>query len=84
MDFESEVLKAAREIPRIRERALEPTLDDRIFEGRLGMDSYDFAEIVVILHASIGVDPFARQAPTRDRLHTLRDLARAYANASND
>lgn len=79
MDFETEVLKAVALIPRVRESQLEPTLDDMILGGRLGLDSYDFAELVVILQSATGRDPFARRAPNRSQLQTLRDLARHYA-----
>jgi hypothetical protein len=79
MDFETQVLQAVACIPRVQEAGLSPTLDDAILGGRLDMDSYDFAELVVILQTSTGRDPFAQQAPRRGQLVTLRDLARHYA-----
>ncbi len=81
MDFDAEILKAVALIPRVREAGLVPALDDAILGGRLGLDSYDFAELVVILQGSTGRDPFARQAPSRGRLLTLRDLSAHYAQA---
>lgn len=82
MDTDAAILEAVSLIPRVREAGLIPTLDDAILGGRLGLDSYDFAELVVILQGTTGRDPFARQAPERGRLLTLRDLARHYSEAA--
>jgi acyl carrier protein len=81
MDFENAVLQAVKQIPCIKESGLNPELNDLIFGGRLGMDSFDFAELVVILETATGRDPFSKDAHLRGSLRTLRDLARLYSNA---
>lgn len=84
MDFETAILQAVRQIPRVREAGLEPSLDDRLIGSRLGLDSFDFAELVVILSIQFPKDPFEQQGPRRDRLETLRDLAQSYLRANAD
>lgn len=42
----------------------------------LGLDSLDFAELVVRLEARFGADPFAQGAPPR--VSTIAQLARLY------
>ncbi|MGE0446377.1 MAG: acyl carrier protein [Vicinamibacterales bacterium] len=46
-------------------------------DGALGLDSLDFAEVVVRLEQRFGFDPFAGAAI--ERLQTLGDLAALYA-----
>ena len=47
-------------------------------DATLGLDSLDYAELVVRLEGAFGVDPFASGAvPTV--LHTVGDLVRLYA-----
>lgn len=45
-------------------------------DGGLGLDSLDFAEVVVKLERAFGTDPFA--SGRVDRLQTVGDLAALY------
>ena len=54
-----------------------PRLDaDTALDGSLGLDSLDFAEVVVRLEAAFGFDPFADRSV--DNLQTVGDLAVLY------
>jgi acyl carrier protein len=45
-------------------------------DNSLGLDSLDFAELVVRLEAQFGIDPFSQGAPTR--VTTIGQLAKLY------
>ncbi|HEX9308099.1 MAG TPA: acyl carrier protein [Anaeromyxobacter sp.] len=48
-------------------------------DASLGLDSLDFAELVVRLEAQFGADPFSQGAPTPVR--TIGQLAKLYEEA---
>ena len=49
---------------------------DTPLDGSLGLESLDFAELVVRLEKEFGVDPFANAPPTQIR--TVAELAACY------
>lgn len=54
-----------------------PPLDGNTpLDGSLGLDSLDFAEVVVRLETALGFDPFAERAV--ENLRTVGDLAALY------
>jgi acyl carrier protein len=53
-----------------------------VLDGSLGLESLDFAEIVVRLEAAFGTDPFARGVPAQVR--TLGDLVALYDPSPTD
>ncbi len=58
-----------------------PLLDaETRLDASLGLDSLDFAELVVRLEASFGTDPFSQGAPTR--VGTIGQLAKLYERAA--
>ncbi len=61
----------------VRKGLTAPALDASTpLDGSLGLDSLDFAEVIVRLEQTFGFDPFAERAV--DRLATLGDLAALY------
>jgi acyl carrier protein len=55
-----------------------PRLDAQTpLDGSLGLESIDFAEIVLRLEEAFGADPFANGVPSN--LRTLGDLAALYS-----
>jgi acyl carrier protein len=62
-----------------RNKGLEPPplTSQTVLDGSLGLESIDFAEVVVRLEEAFGRDPFADAVP--GSLRTLGDLAALYA-----
>jgi acyl carrier protein len=56
-----------------------PLAPETRLDASLGLDSLDFAELVVRLEASFGGDPFARGAS--EAVGTVAELAKLYADA---
>jgi acyl carrier protein len=56
-----------------------PLAPETRLDASLGLDSLDFAELVVRLEARFGGDPFARGAS--ERVGTIAELARLYEDA---
>ena len=52
--------------------------EDTVLDRSLGLESLDFAELVVRLEQHFGKDPFATDHPPQVR--TIGDLAAAYAS----
>ena len=82
MDIRNELLNAVKKIPRIAECDLTPKLNDEILGGRLGMDSFDFAELIVIMESITGIDPFASISANRQIAKTLEELANLYEKSN--
>jgi acyl carrier protein len=53
-----------------------PLAPETPIDGSLGLDSLDFAEVVVRLEQAFGFDPFSSRAI--DQLRTIDDLAALY------
>ncbi len=51
-------------------------VDSTVLDASLGLESLDFAQVVVILEDQLGIDPFADGVPPN--LRTLGDLIELY------
>ena len=76
------VLQCVSKIPRVKEENLVPSLEDEILGGRIGLDSFDFAELVVLLENETQLDPFAHIEANREAAKTFDDLASIYYQVS--
>ena len=72
----SQVVAAMTAVFRRKGLTAPPLHAGTALDGSLGLDSLDFAEVVVRLEQAVGVDPFADGAV--DNLRTIADLAALY------
>ena len=75
-DVESRVISTLRDVFENKGMAAPDLGLDTVLDGSLGLESLDFAELVVRLEAEFGKDPFAVSAVPHVR--TIGDLAALY------
>jgi acyl carrier protein len=73
---EAKVIACIAEVFDNKGEAAPPLGPDTRLDASLGLDSLDFAELVVRLEARFGGDPFSRGAS--GRVGTVAELARLY------
>ena len=73
---ESTVINILQEIVRSKGLPAPNLTPDTLLDARLGLESLDFAELVVRMEEHTGKDPFASEAP--QQIHTISDLAALY------
>jgi acyl carrier protein len=76
---EAKVIESIAEVFRNKGEAPPLLGPETRLDASLGLDSLDFAELVVRLEERFGADPFARGAPPR--IHSVAELARLYEGA---
>jgi acyl carrier protein len=72
---EAKVIACIAEVFENKGQAAPPLAPETRLDASLGLDSLDFAELVVRLEARFGADPFARGGGRAD---TVAELARLY------
>ena len=74
---EQRVIRVFKQV--FRNKGLDPPTigPETVLDRSLGLESIDFAEVVVRLEQEFGTDPFAEGIPLGTR--TLSDVARLYA-----
>ena len=77
-DVTGAILAAIRESLEMKEISERPTADTPV-DARLGLDSLDWAAIVVRLEGVLGVDPF-EEGVDRE-LKTIQDIVGVYEDA---
>lgn len=73
---EAKVIACIAEVFENKGEAAPPLGPDTRLDASLGLDSLDFAELVVRLEVSFGCDPFSRGMT--ERVETVAELARIY------
>ena len=73
---ESKVIAALKAVFENKGQDAPELAPDTLLDGRLGLESIDFAELVVRLEQEFGKDPFA--ADTVPQVSTVHDLAALY------
>jgi acyl carrier protein len=77
---EAKVIACIAEVFENKGEAAPPLGPDTGLDASLGLDSLDFAELVVRLEACFGRDPFAQGVS--ERVATVAELARLYEDPS--
>lgn len=78
---EAKVIACLAEVFENKGEPAPPLAPETSLDASLGLDSLDFAELVVRLEARFGRDPFAHGA---ERVGTVAELARLYGDAPYD
>lgn len=73
---ESAIIKILEEIICSKNLPVPPLMVSTVLDAELGLESLDFAELVVRLEEATGKDPFA--AATTPQIRTISDLATLY------
>ena len=79
-DLENTIRRVTLEIARRKAPDLAEVQMEQSLIEQLGLASMDLAELIAILEAELGVDPFATTAISRIR--TVADLCTAYRAAA--
>lgn len=72
---ESTVIRALEEVFMGKGLSVPKLSPDTVLDQHLGLESLDFAELVIRLEEATGKDPFASTTP---RIRTVSDLAALY------
>ncbi|MGH9717533.1 MAG: acyl carrier protein [Candidatus Acidiferrales bacterium] len=73
---ESTVIKALEEVILGKGRPIPKLSPETVLDHQLGLESLDFAELVIRLEEATGKDPFG--ARTTPQVRTISDLAALY------
>ena len=72
------IIEVLREVFANKGTPAPPMDGDTALDGSFGLDSLDYAEVVVRLDAKFGSDPFSD--PNPPVIRTIADLAKAYVS----
>jgi len=73
---EMAIIEILKEIIRSRNLPVPEIMPSTALDAKLGLESLDFAELIVRLEEMTGKDPFAQGTETQ--IQTVSDLARLY------
>jgi len=73
---ESTVIRVLQEVLKGKGLTVPPLRPETVLDGSLGLESLDFAEMVVRLEELTGKDPFS--APEVPQIQTISDVAALY------
>jgi acyl carrier protein len=75
-ETERQVVTVFEQVFRNKDMEPPPLYPETVLDGSLGLESLDFAEVVIRLEDIFGIDPLTDGVP--DGLRTIADLSRLY------